>query len=284
MKRFIASVLLSLFCLMNYAQPAIDGKMWQKVDALSDEFNGSEIDQEKWNIDPLGHPDLNWTGRVPALFQKESFGIGNGYLTIEAGKLPKPVTMNSSGNSFTYKYYGGILRSYVTSSVGHYYECRMKMNKTEMGGGFWLCHSGVCGNKHEIDITESVGQLTEQTHKWANDWDQIMHSNAIHRKTECNDEKRDQKKMAPPTKNSDRFYTYGFYWKSATELLFYLDGEYVYTLNPPVPFDRNLFLQFSIEAYDWNPIPDDGGKVANASKEDRTTQIDYIRVYKLADK
>ena len=90
--------------------------------------------------------------------------------------------------------------------------------------------------------------------------------------------------MTPPTKNSERFYTYGFYWKSATELMFYLDGEYVYTLNPPIPFDNDLFLQFSIEAYDWNPIPDDGGRVANASKEDRTTLIDYIHVYKLTNK
>lgn len=90
--------------------------------------------------------------------------------------------------------------------------------------------------------------------------------------------------MALSTKKSERFYTYGFYWKSAAELLFYLDGEYGYTLNPPIPFDQGLFLQFSIEAYDWNPIPEEGSKVATASKEDRTTYIDYIRVYKLNDK
>lgn len=284
MKKFLLSFSFGLLFLVGHAQPVVDGKTWVKVEALSDEFNGSAIDLEKWNIDPLGHPDLNWTGRVPALFQKESFGISNGYLTIEAGKLPHPVTISSGGKPLVYKYYGGILRSYLPSSIGHYYECRMKMNKTEMGGGFWLCHSGTCGDKTEIDITESVGVLTENTHKWAYDWNRIMHSNAIHRKTDCNDEKRDQKKMTPPAKNSERFYTYGFYWKSATELMFYLDGEYVYTLNPPIPFDNDLFLQFSIEAYDWNPIPDDGGRVANASKEDRTTLIDYIHVYKLTNK
>jgi len=282
----IAAILfvLSLSCVQAFAQPAVPGKVWEKVNELSDEFNGTQIDESKWNITPDGHSELNWAGRKPAMFRKESFSIGNGYLGIEAGKLPEPVTLSSGGKPDVYKYYGGILRSNITTSIGHYYECRMKMNKTEMGGGFWLCHEGTCGDKTEIDITESVGHLTEQTHEWAYDWDQIMHSNAIHRKTSCNPEKRDQQKMTPPTKNSERFYTYGFYWKSATELMFYLDGEYVYTLTPPIPFDNDLFLQFSIEAYDWNPIPEDGGRVANAGKEDRTTLIDYIHVYKLAEK
>lgn len=285
LKNKIAIWAVGLLCSFAYAQaPKIEGKTWEKVEKLSDEFNGKKIDKSKWNIDPEGHYELNWIGRAPALFQKESFDIGNGYLSIEVGKLKKPYVENKKyGKPMTYLYHGGILRSYKKTSVGHYYECRMKMNKTEMGGGFWLCHKGTCENKHEIDITESVGKLTEKTHKWAYDWDQIMHSNAIHRGSACVKQVRDQKKMAPPTKNSERFYTYGFYWKSPTELLFYLDGEYVYTLNPPVPFDQELILQFSIEAYDWNPIPEVGSMVATASKEDRTTLIDYIRVYKLKD-
>lgn len=274
----IFSVALICFATTVTAQPPkLPGKSWKKVKALSDEFNGKKIDKKKWNIEPEGHFELNWIGRAPALFQKESFDIKDGYLTIEVGELPKPITIGKS----TYKYHGGILRSLKKTSVGHYYECRMKMNKTEMGGGFWLCHQGTCEQKHEIDITESVGRLTEKTHKWAYDWDQIMHSNAIHRGTACNKSVRDQKKMAPPTKNSERFYTYGFYRKSATELLFYLDGKYVYTLTPPVPFDQDLILQFSIEAYNWNPIPETGSKVATGTKEERTTLIDYIRVYKL---
>lgn len=277
--KFLA-VLIILVCTNLQAQPPkVEGKMWKRVEALSDEFNGRKIDQKKWNIDPEGHFELKWIGREPALFQKESFDIRDGYLTIEVGELKKPVIRSGK----TYKYHGGILRSYKKTSVGHYYECRMKMNKTEMGGGFWLCHKGTCENKNEIDITESVGLLTDKTDKWAFDWDQIMHSNAIHRGSPCIKQKRDQKKMNPPLKNSETFYTYGFYWKSPTELLFYLDGKYVYTLNPPVPFDQELVLQFSIEAYHWNPIPEKGSKVATGSKEERTTLVDYIRVYELKD-
>lgn len=277
--KIILFAIICCTCHLNAQPPKIEGKKWKKVKALSDEFNGKKINTKKWNIEPEGHYELNWTGRAPALFQKESFGIKDGHLSIEVGELPKPVTLRKS----TYKYHGGILRSYKKTSVGHYYECRMKMNKTEMGGGFWLCQQGTCGDKHEIDITESVGKLTEKTHKWAHDWDRIMHSNSIHRKTACNESVRDQGAKYLDVKNSDKFYVYGFYWKSPTELMFYLDGKYQYTLNPPVPFDNDLILQFSIEAYDWNPIPEKDSKVATGTKEERTTLIDYIRVYELKD-
>lgn len=281
MFKSIVSILLVCFAINVQAQlPKVAGKEWKKVKALSDEFNGKKINTKKWNIKPDAHYELKWMGRAPALFQKESFSIGDGYLSIEVGELPKPVTIGKS----TYKYHGGILRSYKKTNIGHYYECRMKMNKTEMGGGFWLCHQGTCEQKHEIDITESVGRLTEKTHKWAHDWQRIMHSNAIHRGTACNKSVRDQKAKYLAVNNSDKFYTYGFYRKSATELLFYLDGKYVYTLTPPVPFDQDLILQFSIEAYDWNPIPEKDSKVATGTKEERTTLIDWIRVYELKDK
>ncbi|NJB82047.1 LamG domain-containing protein [Wenyingzhuangia aestuarii] len=279
-KKTFFFILICFVTLLQAQPPKVEGKIWKKVKALSDEFNGKKINTKKWNIEPDGHYELKWTGRAPALFQEESFDIKDGYLTIEVGELPKPVTLGKH----TYKYHGGILRSYKKTNIGHYYECRMKMNKTEMGGGFWLCHQGTCEQKHEIDITESVGVLTEKTHKWAHDWDRIMHSNAIHRGSSCNKSIRDQGAKYLDVKNHEKFYTYGFYRKSATELLFYLDGEYVYTLTPPVPFDQDLILQFSIEAYDWNPIPEKGSKVATGTKEERTTLVDYIRVYELKDK
>lgn len=139
--------------------------------ALSDEFDGSEVDS-KWIIESEENSDLKWPGRPPALFQKESFKIDDGELTIEVGKLPEPVTRSPYGKPVTYTYYGGRLCSKLTSSIGHYYECRMKMNKTEMGGGFWLENSSsVCNKRHEIDIIEFVGHTTEQTDAWAKNWD-----------------------------------------------------------------------------------------------------------------
>lgn len=63
-----------------------------------------------------------------------------------------------------------------------------------------------------------------------------------------------------------------------------MNGEYAYSLTPIVLFDQELFLQFSIEAYSWNPIPEDGGKVTNANLEERLIHIDYIRTFVLVNK
>lgn len=278
---FTLSICSVSFCLAQIAAPK--GKKWKAVPKLSDEFNGKKLNKKKWEADPEGHPDFGWIGRPPALFKKNSVSVSNGYMAIEVGKLDETYISHKYKKPLTYNYYGGIVRAKKKVSYGHYFESRFKMSKTEMGGGFWLMSRNICGKKHEIDITESIGSVSPLAEEWGKNWDKIMHSNTIWRKTECNKDTRDQGVMFPDVKNSEKFYTYGCWWKSPTELLFYLDGVYVYTLNPPADFDQNLFLHFSIETYDWNPIPENGGNVASASKEDRTAYIDYIRTYKLVD-
>jgi beta-porphyranase len=259
------------------------GKKWEKINNLSDEFDGKTLNQKKWIADPEGHPDFGWIGRPPALFKESSVTVKEGFMNIEVGKLDKDFVSNKYAQPATYSYYGGIIRASQPISYGNYFESRFKMSKTEMGGGFWLMSRNICDKKHEIDITESVGHISPLAEEWGKKWDKIMHSNTIHRETSCNKATRSQDMILPEVKNSDKFYTYGLWWKSPTELLFYLDGKYVYTLKPPVDFDQDLFLHFSIESYDWNPIPKDGGKVVSANKEERTALIDYIRTYKLVD-
>ncbi len=271
------------------SDPTPSGKTWEFIPELTDEFEGTEIDT-KWHTEPATHPHLKWVGRSPAMFRKENVKLNNGELTIEVNKLPAPVTASGwglNGTPVDYTFSGGNIRSLVTTNVGNFYECKMKMNKTEMGGGFWLMgFNNTCGKKHEIDITESVGIESETMASWAKTrgWTEIYHSNSIRREDSCDsDQERDSDHITTPTKNHEKYYVYGCWRKSATELLFYLDGEYQYTLNPPVPFDQEMYLQFSIESYDWNPIPANGSFVETASQEDRTTYIEYIRSFKLID-
>jgi hypothetical protein len=37
----------------------------------------------------------------------------------------------------------------------------------------------------------------------------------------------------------------------------------------------------AIETYDWNPIPPDGGFVESGTKDQRTTQYEWVRVWRL---
>ncbi|CDF79816.1 beta-porphyranase B (GH16) [Formosa agariphila KMM 3901] len=262
---------------------APNGKSWKLIESLSDEFDGNTLNTKKWVADPEGHPDFGWIGRPPALFKESSINVTNGFMDIEVGKLKETYVSHKYKNTQNYTYYGGIIRAVKPVSYGHYFESKFKMSKTEMGGGFWLMSKNICGKKHEIDITESVGSVSPLAEEWGKVWDKIMHSNTIFRETSCNKAERDQAMTIPEVKNSETFYTYGCWWKSPTELLFYLNGEYQYTLTPPANFNQDMFIHFSIEAYDWNPIPEDGGKVASANKKDRTANIDYIRTYKLVD-
>ncbi|MGY6647553.1 glycosyl hydrolase [Wenyingzhuangia sp. IMCC45574] len=270
--------------------PTPSGKTWEAVTELTDEFEGPEIDSNKWFTDPGAHPYLLWYGRKPALFQEKNLKIKNKELTIEVGKLPTPITRSgwgANGTPVDYTFYGGILRSKTTTRVGNYYECRMKMNKTELGGGFWLMgFNNDCNKKHEIDITESVGVMSDEATAWMKQkgWDEIFHSNALRRNDICNTNNiKDSDYIRTPTKNHEKYYVYGFWWKSTTELLFYLDGEYQYTLTPPVPMDQEMYMQFSIESYDWNPVPENGSRAELGSLEERTTYVDYIRTFKLVE-
>ena len=286
MNRTIIFLLIGLLAISTNGFGQIDpppGKRWVVVPALTDDFEGTELNTEKWTADHDVHPILIWPGREPAVFHPDKVTLDSGRVNIEVGKLPEPVVVHEYGRDITYEYYGGCIRGFTPATVGHYYECEAKMNKTEMGGGFWLAGSRACGLRHEIDITESVGVLTDLTHSWAWDWDHIMHSNAFHHESACNPKTQESNKMHLPTKNHEQYYRYGFWWKSPRELLFYVNGEYAYSISGQTDYNQELYLQYDIEAYDWNPFPADGGKVTHGTLEERTTHLNYIYTFKLVD-
>lgn len=260
--------------------PIYDGMVWNKVGDLSDEFNGTELDTDKWCADPEAN-GWQWLGRAPQLFMPESISVKGGTMQILAGILDEPIEKESYGSTETYKYHSGIVRSLKSAIVGNYYECRMKMNKSELGGGFWVnVQSAVNGYSHEIDIQECVGYVDESfTESWALGWDHIAHSNAIYKPT-GGDQSRDSGALYLDTKNHENYHVHGAWWKSANEILIFLDGEHIDTLIPPADFDIPSYVQFSIEMYDWNIVPEEGSQLATLPEEDRISHVDWIRVWR----
>ena len=257
--------------------PQIASQSWESVELMSDEFDGSELDTKKWSAEP-NMKGFGWIGRPPGLFQSKNVSLGDGKMNVTVGKLNAPKVVN--GKEF--KYYGAIVRSVEQGQVGWYYECRMKANATEMSSTFWLMTPRGSKKRLELDIQECVGQVSRKAAKWASDWDQVFHSNLIqHARGDQSEKVQMQNSIKPETKNCERFYVYGAWWKSKREVRFYLDGKYVYSAIPKVDWDQPSHLQMAIETYDWNPVPDDGGLVASGSKEQRTTQYDWVRTWKL---
>ncbi|WP_223148934.1 family 16 glycosylhydrolase [Aquimarina sp. RZ0] len=217
------------------------------------------------------------------MFIEESITVSDGKLKIEAAKLPSTIINN--GKSFDYT--GGIVRSKSQCKVGWYYECAMKANKTFMSSTFWMMtEENACPKRLELDIQECVGELTPTAADWAvnNKWDQIFHSNAIHR-TSCQNDTATRRQNAIETeKNWNDFFVYGFWWKSETELWFYFNGELAYKIDDPTTtFDIPMYYNLAVETYDWNPPREDGNDMEGLTKEERSTQYEWIRTWKLED-
>lgn len=257
--------------------PDTKGLSWTPVPELSDEFNGNELDRTKWRTNPR-NKHFSWIGRAPGLFTEDNVTLEDGSMHVEVGVLPE----EAKHGRHTYKYYGAIVRSQQPGQVGYYYETRMRANATEMSSTFWLMTPRGTEKKLELDIQECVGVTSPKTHKWAKNWDQIFHSNVIHRVNHNNKNKNQQSRhKTTDVKNYERYFVYAAWWKSPEEIQFFLDGRYVYSVKPSITWDVPAFITMAIETYDWNPVPEDGGMIARGTKEQRTTSYDWVRVWKL---
>lgn len=258
--------------------PKPAGKSWRPVTALSDEFDGERLDPKKWQTSPVEN-GWGWRGRPPGLFTQTNVTVLNGRLRVTAGKLDEPVKVGK--NRFTH--YGAVIRSLKPGNVGLYYETRMKANRTVMSSTFWLMTKDrQGGRRQEVDIQECVGRTTDKAAGWSRKWNRIFHSNAIDWGTREKPTRIQLQKQSPlPTHCWERFYTYGAWWKSPKEIRFYLDGKYAYSIHPQADWNQDSFIHMVVETYDWNPLPDDGGLLESGTWEDRTTQYDWVRVWRL---
>jgi len=253
------------------------GKKWVKVENLSDEFDNETLDQKKW-----ASRVSTWVGRVPAIFKDEAISIKEGNLLITNYMLDAAVVVN--GNTYTHA--GGLIRSLEAAAPGMYLECRMKANKTFMSSTFWLINNrndgtGCDKRTTELDIQECVGEVTTDAN-WASNFDSGMHSNTHSRNTECLETKTGSVgNTSSGSLTYEDYHVYAAWWKSPTEILFYLDGELQKTVTPAEEFNLPMYCRLVTETYDWNPAPTNGGLTGSA--EERTTKYDWVRTWKLED-
>jgi hypothetical protein len=164
---------------------------------------------------------------------------------------------------------------------------RMQANETVMSTTFWLSFKANCPRKLELDIQECVGRVHEGTASWVSNFDNIFYSNIFLHKRTCsgvtNDEARSEKGETISEKNHSRYFVYGCWWKSPTEVLFYLEGEHMYTLTSPTNYDLEGFLTMAIETYDSNPIGSNSNLFETGSFDDLSTKYDWVRTWKLED-
>lgn len=251
-----------------------NGKKWQKIDAISDEFNGNSLNTSKWTIN-----DPQWEGRRPGRFEESSVAVSDGKLKITASKKNNPY------NGWTHN--GGLVRSKTRNLYG-YYEARMKANKTFMSSTFWLINkrnefTGCDYRTTELDVTENIGRNTGGQ-SWIDRNMVTLNANTHSRGTSCSSTpvgiRGNKADIGEPAYAG--YNTYGVWWKNAKECLFYLDGNFVFKINPAADFNLPMYLRMVVETYDWNP-PKAGQDGMNDSVANRTTYYDWVRSYELVD-
>jgi hypothetical protein len=259
--KFVILQILFFVSINLISQPTPPkGQVWIPVSELTDEFNESSLDRNKW-LDY--HP--YWKGREPSQFDPENVSVSEGCL-----KLKSIVSNYSQSGNW-------IASSCVSSKTkamkqGYYSEARIKCPELSMTGAFWFQ-----GNYSEIDVIENFGAPTAieyagyetsmnvNTHYFAGGWDNDI-------ETPWSD-----KILQASCANS--FFTYGVWWKDQTTIIFYLDGMPVHTATPGGLFDEDMYMFFDMEAFSWGiGLP----TISSLDDSTKNTQyIDWVRTYKL---
>ena len=226
-----------------------DGKQWKLV--WSDEFDGTKLDESKWNrLGDSKRRDGFWV-------KDDAFLNGHGQLVLRTRKDGERFTcgaVNTQGKfEHAFGYY--VARCKMPSQPGHW-------------PAFWLMSKGVNQVGHdgrdgtEIDIVEIPwrnGKLTSNLH-----WDGYgkAHKSAgtnftIHAVT-------------------NGFHTFSLLWQPA-EYVFYVDGKEVWRSAAGGVSQEPEYIKLTEEIGKW------GGDIRAAQLPD-AFEVDYVRVYDLVNR
>ncbi|MEM0913058.1 MAG: glycoside hydrolase [Planctomycetota bacterium] len=265
--------------------PDLSGGHFVLVEELSDEFAGDTLDLSKWV-----RRDANWPGRAPGIFDSDQIAVRDGQLWLTADRIDEPFELH--GRRWTHR--GALVGSHVPAQVGMYTEARMKMNETFMSSTFWLMEYPVetaDGRRSvELDVVECVGFDSREnpddpnwTKAWADHYWLSVRNQGPTERTALS-----QAQIPAGGKVTGRWRTFGCWWKSESEIWFYIDGERVAVLHPDLPFDIPMRLRMVVETYDHNPPPAKGepGSMyhpdgTKRSVEERSTRYEYVRTWRV---
>lgn len=225
------------------------GKVWKLV--WHDEFDGTELDDTKWETPPDAPRRDGWWMRKAIAFD------GQGHLAIRCFHDGE-------------KYVDGCIRTRgrYEKALG-YFVCRAKLQRSHgHWSAFWLYNAcvGNIGNGAvdgaEIDIFEKP---------WLDDRvQQTLHWDGYGR-----DHKSEGFQATVPGV-MDGWHTFGLWW-SEDAYIFYVDGQETWRTNAGGICREPLYIKLSDEIGPW------AGDIKTATLPDQF-EVDYVRVYDLAER
>ena len=265
--------------------PLNDSTHWNTEPVWRDEFNGTSLDKDSWNIYGSGWSANN----VQSCYSRseENVNVKNGSLNLVG--LYKPgarCTGNEKSGNFTSGFVETKGKKFWTYG---YIEARIKMpNNKSTWPGFWMSPAtkeyGDWPRSGEIDIVETKGSNLD-----------YAAADAHWGLSKYNKKHAQGRDLPAGFKDTTQWHTYGVKWTEG-KLEYYIDGVKFHTVSsfgwpnaantPYGPFDKPFFLRLNL-AIGGDYIDGNGSKWSNAYNAlaeypksfPATMSIDYVRVY-----
>ncbi len=257
------TLLLFLFCFLAIIPNDVFAQEYQLI--WSDEFDGSQLDNSKWEHQ-IGNGSGGWGNNEKQYYRAENSVVNNGYLTITAKK--------ENYNNF----------SYTSSRIRTINKGDWKYGKFEMrakmpiGKGIWpafwmMPTESVYGGwaaSGEIDIMEYLGHDTKKVYgtiHYGGSWPNNKSSGGSYSLTSGG--------------FNDDFHTFTLIWEER-KMEWFVDGIFYSTKTNwntaghsfPAPFDQKFHFILNLAVGgNWPGYPDE------TTVFPQEYVIDYVRVY-----
>ena len=249
---------------------------WVLRTDISDEFEGTEIDESKWFVQGKDDKYYIWKGRAPSQFAPHNVLVEDGKLKLRSQWEPDFKFARGEGHEGNdYAIHNGKTIPVTTAGVitrkrflNGYMEARTKAGNAAMTSSFWCI-----GYESELDVYEQMGKpkiqgdIREDTLKLSvHDW-----SPPGIRPT-----RKFGTKQKLPFRVADDFHIYGCEW-GEDYLKCFVDGKLMYETTQEKEGDNwvltnPLEVWFDSEIFVWLGLPDEKQLPVDY-------EIDYLRVW-----
>lgn len=229
---------------------------WSKFPPLSDEFDGRELDRDKWKLGMSW-----WLGRQPALFRDKNVTVADGNLQLTMRKEQVPPEFENRGY---HDYTSAALHTKARTAYG-YFEVRARPMNSGGSSSFWFQQDETPGWATEIDVFEIGGKAPKFEHKY----NMNLH---VFRTPQEQQHWSVGGVWAAPWRLADGYHVYGLEW-NAEEIRYFVDGVLVRSVEN-THWHQPLYLIFDSETMPkWLGMPQDQDLPS-------TFSVDYVRAWK----
>jgi beta-glucanase (GH16 family) len=229
---------------------------WVKFQPMSDEFEGKELDRNKWVVGMDW-----WKGRQPALFSEKNVTVSKGKLHLTMRKEKLPPEAEKQG----YKGYTSAALHTKNRTAYGYFEVKAKPMNSAGSSSFWFQQDDNPAWGTEIDVFEVGGKAKGFENKY-NMNVPVFHTPQGKKYWDV------QHTWIAPFRLAEDYHVYGLDWNKDS-LKWYVDGVVVRTVENTV-WHQPLYLIFDSETMpQWFGMPKDEDLPS-------TFSVEYVRAWK----